>query len=155
MRDPVMTIMFILFLAGFVLLGVFPTWQRFSGRLRRMLGETTAEDDEQAGDDFFDQDPAPPIKSETRDKLVPLDGYEWFAFRQIAQSGRAGLSFRQIRDSLHVETVVVRDVLEVLQRQGLVSFVVRMPFRVRYVLTKRGATHPTAGPVQEEAERLS
>ncbi|PLX78241.1 MAG: hypothetical protein C0616_15025 [Desulfuromonas sp.] len=153
MRDPVMTVLFVVFLAGFVLMGMYPTLQRFAGRLRRMLGEVVAEveaqsDEERHDGEYHDDDPVLPASNVMHDRHPPLDGYAWFAFRQIAQGGRTGLSFRQIRDALHVETAAVREVLETLQQQGLVAVVVRMPLRVRYVLTKRGRAHPTAGPSQ-------
>ena len=117
--DLPLAIPFLLFLTAFVLIGIYPTWQRTEWRIRNYLHPR---DDSAA-------DTTPP---------APLKEIEFLLMQRLALTRGNMFSAKRLAGELHLQEKAVEAALATLNREKLVRF--SRPFLIgkHYALSARG-----------------
>jgi len=118
-EDVSLTIPFLLFLTAFVLIGIYPAWQRTEMHIRNFLN------------------PRDNSASETG-AVSTLDEIEFLLLQHLARDHRHMISAKRLAVELHLDAAAVEQELSALCDQQLVRF--SRPFLVRkhYRLSARG-----------------
>lgn len=131
------SILFIIFLLLFVLVGIYPTWKKTAAMLRETLRNAKSaeiDDDsqpcvEQA--DFFAE----------QQLSTQLNDFELFILKRLAQEPDKPLSRRQINAALHLETAMLKAALGSLQQRSLLRMTVGNLSGIRYSLSASGRSY--------------
>ena len=132
--DLPMALMFLIFLLLFVVIGIYPAFQRGARHLRRFIRERQR----QVWSQIEVLSNAQPTSFETPQQAVTLNDFEIFVLRRLAQARGKGLTRLQINADLHFDPVIVKSALASLIERGLVQIALPFLFRLRYGLTSRG-----------------
>jgi len=132
--DLPMALMFLIFLLLFVVIGIYPAFQRAGRRLRRFIREH----EKLVWSQVEVLSSAQPTSFETPHQVVSLNDFEIFILRRLAQAGGKGLTRRQINADLHFDPVIVKSALAALIERGLVQVALPLPLRLRYGLSPEG-----------------
>lgn len=130
-----MRIMFLFFLVTFLLIGLFPVIQKFTFKLRQAL-ETRADKKSSSGKSATQSTLA--LESAQRQGAQQLNDFDVFILWQLAQSGRKGLTDRQIENQLHLDSTTSKKSLRLLRRKGLIHSPKRFLRKKRYKLSTTG-----------------
>ncbi|HEX9776603.1 MAG TPA: hypothetical protein VGA63_00505 [Geopsychrobacteraceae bacterium] len=125
-----LAILFLVFLALFVLIGTSPLLPRLLALLGGLLR------DSRRGPAAGTREPGAP--EDVRWKDSALNDYEILVLRKLAMSGGKGLSSRALADALYFQPPTVRKHLHSLNRKGLVRAVKPYPFGERFYLSAPG-----------------
>lgn len=130
--DPSMAILFLVFLALFVLIGTSPVLHRLFGlvgvllrRLKQLRGDTSVNVNNK-------------VDGEKSWRGNTLDDYEIILLRKLAMTGGKGLSRKSLINSLYLKPASVDRALASLSAKGLVRSVRRALFGDRFSLTPEG-----------------
>lgn len=136
--DPSMAIMFLVFLALFVLLGTSPVLRHLIagiGGLMRKIGRMQHASAESA----LLRKP-----DESHRSSLHLNDYEVLVFRTLAMAGKKGLSLRDLDSRLHFKPENLNRSLESLYERGLIRGEPLFLFWVRFYLSERGRNYAVA-----------
>ncbi len=67
-----------------------------------------------------------------------LEGVDYMVFVQLAQAGERGVSLRELKQQLHMESMLLTAVLQSLNKKGLIGVKQRWRFLQRYLLSRKG-----------------
>lgn len=132
--DLTLALMFVIFLALFVIIGIYPSFKRGASRIRSYIHQQ--EKQSWTGVEVLKN--AQQSSFTTPQQLLRLNDFEIFVLRRLAQAGGKGLTRRQLQDDLHFDPVIIRDALASLSDQGLVQAEFLSLFRIRFGLSVRG-----------------
>lgn len=131
-----MSILFLLFLGLFVLVGLYPAWKRTATKLKRLMRERTGEgvfmDDMGSGEEEVFSGQA---------AFAALDDFEIMVLRRLAQNGDKGLTVRQLDADLFLGKETVTGALQGLMKKGLVFVAISPLFRFRFYLSEPGRAY--------------
>ncbi len=134
LADLPLSVLFLLFLLIFVLVGLYPAWKtvamKISGLIRRhgqsdKPGIVRLQGSRTTG---FAVQPRRP----------GLSSYEALVFKRLAQSGSKGISSKQIAADLHLRAVHVKQALKSLHGRGLIHVFITQMLSVRFSLSEKG-----------------
>ena len=126
-------ILFLIFLAIFVLLGIYPIWQRTAAIIRKFLTErnkskaTNGDSSTEPEELLVKQQP--PLQLDTVESLV---------FQRIVQNDDKSLSRKQLNADLHLEPALLKSTLEALLHRGLLQITMTALPIIRFQLTEKG-----------------
>jgi hypothetical protein len=134
-----LSVMFVIFLALFVLLGIYPAWKRSLARLRKLLQE--------AGGAAAAEDITAPTAPEglpfTLENLE-LDDFEQLVLGRFVQQLGKPLSRKHLDADLHLERPVLNQALESLLKRGLLQVSMTSFFGIRFQLSAAGRAYAAA-----------
>ncbi|TYO99034.1 hypothetical protein EDC39_104158 [Geothermobacter ehrlichii] len=130
--DLPMSILFLLFLWLFILIGFYPAWKRAAAKFRRLR---EARGKRQKGGPGV---AAMPAEDSAARPSRQLDDFEIIILRRLAQGDGKGLSRRRLIAELHLEPPVVSQALRTLQMRELVVEVRVLPFGTHFMLSRKG-----------------
>lgn len=136
--DPSMAIMFLLFLALFVLLGTSPVLRHLVagiGAVLRKIGRMQ----HASVESVLLRKPEEPYRSN-----LHLNDHEILVFRTLAMAGEKGLSIRGLDSRLHFKPENLNRSLESLYERGLIKGEALFLFWVRFYLSERGRNYAVA-----------
>lgn len=134
LSDLPQSILFIIFLLLFVLIGVYPTWKKTAALLRNALRKAETQTDSDILQVTSDQ-----ASSHTdQHDAAQLNDFEIFILRRLAQDNDKALSRRQINAELHLEPQMLRPALTSLLQRGLIRLSIGFIGGIRYYLTAAG-----------------
>ena len=128
------SILFLIFLALFVLLGIYPAWQRTAAIIRKILAaynkSASSNNDSYANEptEIFDE----------QQPTLQLDTLESIVFQRLVQSDGKSLSRKQINADLHLQPLMLKTALESLLRRGLLRITMTALPIIRFQLTEKG-----------------
>ncbi len=134
LSDLPMSVLFVIFLLGFLLLGIYPAWKRTAEKARRLLEKHSGSLEPLT--ELFD--PAPPTEKPLKPLRQEIDDFENLLLWRLSQPPIKGLSRKQLRESLHLESSALRAALESLSRKGLVHIRISPLFGFRFSLSETG-----------------
>lgn len=134
--DVPMALLFILFLALFLAVGILPAWKRTAGRIRRLRRNRPARGPAVPAADPADG--APATTFEFRHQPLPLTDLELFVLVRLARAGRLGRSARQLQGELHFDRSLLSRTLGALHQRGLVQPTLPTLAGSRYALSAAG-----------------
>lgn len=144
--------MIILFLAVFVLIGIYPALKRSAEKLRQHLDAAA-----QARQPFAAL--LAPLKASVSGRPAtsgPLNDYEIIVLQRIAQAGGRALTRQQVNAPLLFGKEVLNRTLKSLNRRGLVDLRLSLLRMQRFVLSEAGRRYAvTQGfiiPLHEEQQ---
>lgn len=120
--EPSLTIAFILFLVAFVLIGIYPAWQRTAWKIRNYLNPI----DDSAG---------------SQKSVATLDEVEFLLLQRLARSHGKSPSAKRLASELHLNLTLVEQALDSLGSKGLVRFFRPYLSGKRYTLSTRGRSY--------------
>lgn len=134
LSDLPMSVLFLLFLLLFLLIGLYPAWRRTAVKIRRLfrgggLGRGLEVDDFEA-----DQE----ILPDGQTSYAPMSDFEVMVLRRIAQDAGRGVTRKQIDADLFLGKETVMEALRALMRRGLVDIVVSPLFSIKFYLSEQG-----------------
>ena len=134
------SVMFLLFLSLFVLVGIYPVWQRLSVKIRKTLKAQyeSGVPVEDGGNSFeYDQEAL------FVDPLIttPLNDYEVFVLRRLAQSDGVALSRKKITADLFLGPVNIKSALDSLLKRGMLHIGISYLLGIRFSLSERGRNY--------------
>ncbi len=125
-------IQFIIFLALFVLLGIYPAWKKTARLIRDALRKAkTAEDTA----------PTTPSEPDEQQLHAQLNDFEIFILRRLAGESQKALSRRKINAELHLELPMLKAALKSLQHRGLIRVSVGNLRGLRFSLSSSGRSY--------------
>lgn len=127
-------IMFLLFLVLFVLLGIYPAWQKTAAIIRKFLAASNRPDS-------TDKDILPSEPTNFVAKLQPtlqLDTLESIVFQRFVMTDGKSLSRKQINADLHLEPAHLKTALDSLLHRGLLQITITALPIIRFQLTEQG-----------------
>lgn len=120
--DPSLTIAFVLFLVAFVLIGIYPAWQRTAWKLRNYMNPLdNSAANEQA--------------------LASLDEVEFLLLQRLARFPGKNPSAKHLAMELHLNSALVEQTLDALGSKGLVRFYRPYLASKRYKLSAKGRVY--------------
>ena len=131
------SIPFLIFLTLFVLLGIYPAWQRTAAIIRKFLADSNKP--ETPVSDIYSTEPAE-IFAEQQPTLQ-LDTLESIVFQRLVQADGKSLSRKQINADLHLEPAHLKTTLNSLLRRGLLQITMTALPIIRFQLTEKGRNH--------------
>lgn len=137
LADLPQSILFIIFLLLFVLVGVYPTWKKTAALLRAALQKAAAPDGSEILETTQEQDG----DQADRQLAAELNDFEIFILRRLAQERNKALSRRKINADLHLETPMFNSAIESLLQRGLVRATFGLPLGLRYSLSATGQNY--------------
>jgi len=129
-----LTILFILFLATFVLIGIYPAFKRTMIRIRKRLDSATQANQPMAA--LLDNVHADLFTGPST--TGPLNDFEIIVLRRLAQAGGRALSRKQVNASLHFGDKTLQKTLRSLNRRGLLQLKISFLPWPRFVLSEAG-----------------
>ncbi len=134
LSDLPLSFLFLFFLLIFVLIGLYPAWQRTAAKIRKHLQASGKP-----------QEPLPePFKSEQtaifsgQQTTLALNDFEIFVLKRLAQNGGKALSRKQINADLHLEPAILSTTLESLRRRRLIQIAMTPLLGIRFYLSENG-----------------
>lgn len=134
LADLSQAIPFLLFLTLFVLLGVYPAWQRTAALIRKFLAASNkaviSPDDsylDQPNDFIAEQLPA-----------LQLDTVETIVFQRLILNDGKNPSRKQLNADLHLEPALLKTTLDSLRHKGLLQITMTALPIIRFRLTEKG-----------------
>ncbi len=134
LNDLPLSFLFTLFLALFVLIGLYPAWKRTLRRIRAKLKSL----EQDGSTERVEKVSAERAKLTEQYAELQLDDFETLILWQLVQCGPKGLSRKQLRSKLLLEPPVLRSALESLLHRGLVEVNITSFLQLRFYLSKRG-----------------
>ena len=129
--------LFLIFLALFVLLGIYPAWQRTAAIIRKFLAanskpESTNSDSysPESTELFAEQPPT-----------LQLDTLESIVFHYLVQNDGKSLSRKQINADLHLQPLLLKTTLESLLHRGLLKITTGTLPIIRFQLSEKGRSY--------------
>jgi hypothetical protein len=135
LADLPLSLLFLLFLLIFVLIGLYPAWKKSAARIRQILKSLESSPKVDAGTFRTVQTAR---HSGRRTLSGPLNSYEVLVFRRLARSEREGCSRKQLGADLHLMPANIKQALQSLSRRGLVEFAVTQLLGIRFYLSEKG-----------------
>jgi uncharacterized membrane protein len=129
-----LSVLVILFLAVFVLVGIYPALERAATKLRKLVHITAQSkkpvaallDDLHA--ELFAQQPT----------TGPLNDFEIFVLRRLAQARGKALTRKQVNSTLLFSKKTIHKTLRSLNRRGLVHVKMSLLLQQRFALSEAG-----------------
>lgn len=134
--DLPVSVLFLLFLFIFTLVGSYPAWKKGLAKIRKILKSLDSPRNLDAGI-FKTRQAARP--DEWQASGARLNSYETLVFRHLVQS--KGLSRKQLAADLHLAPASIKKTLLSLNRRGFVQVAVTYLLGVRFSLTEKGRTY--------------
>ena len=131
------SILFLIFLALFVLLGIYPAWQRTAALIRKYLADSNKS--AATNIDSYSTEPAEIIA--VQQSSLQLDTLESLVFQRLIQNDNKSLSRKQINADLHLEPALLKNTLESLLQKGLLRVTLTTLLTPRFQLTEKGHGH--------------
>ncbi len=138
LSDLPLSVFFLVFLAVFVVIGLYPAWQRLADRLRKRLKDLGETIDVLAGNAESATQASPAAAATT---TRHLNDFELLVLWQLSQGDNKGLSRKQINGKLHLVPSVLNKTLQSLGSRGLVSVAITSWFGIRYFLSEKGRNY--------------
>jgi len=129
-----MAILFLVFLLVFVLVGIYPAFQRTAAKIRRFI--KAHEKPVWTRIDILQN--TQPTTYELPLQNLTLHEFEIFILRRLAQAGRKGLTRKQINADLHFEPEVVKNTLASLKGKRLIQVVMNVRPGMYFGLSEQG-----------------
>lgn len=126
-------ILFIIFLALFVLSGLYPAWKKLAAIIRKTLKQI--EQPEKTATNIYAEAPSTAHKPPAD---LQLNDFELFILNRLAQSYGKSLTRKQINAGLHLEPQIVKTSLKSLLNKGLIYLQISSLFSLRYSLSETG-----------------
>lgn len=128
-----LSVMFVLFLLFFVLVGIYPLWKQAGVKYRRLRATRARRS----------TGPVAPhvVREQPQFDATQLSTYEYFVLRRLAQSPHKGLSHRRLAAELHFNPAMVRRALRSLARRGMISLGFSLLPGARFMLSEAGRRH--------------
>ena len=140
--DLPVSVLFLLFLFIFTLVGSYPAWKKGLIKIRQILKSLEPPHKLDAGM-FKTVQAARP--DDWQAPGVQLNSYENLVFRRLAQG--KGISRKQLGADLHLSPASINKTLLSLNRRGFVQVAVTHLLGVRFSLTERGRSYAVAQDV--------
>ncbi len=140
LSDLPLSTLVLFFLLIFVLIGLYPAWQRTAARIRKVLQSAEMSEGPLSG----------PLNrghravTEEQPSSAPLNDFEIIVLRRVAQNGGKAFSRKQLNAELHLESAILQQTLKSLYRRGLVQLIVTPWFGQRYYLSEKGRAYALA-----------
>ncbi len=132
------SILFVVFLSLFLLIGIYPAWKRTLARLRKLLQE--ASNTESPEESFTTTEPA----ATAAPPHLKLDDYELLVLGRFVQQIGKPLSRKQLDAELHLERSDLNHALESLLKRGLLQVSMTSFFGIRFQLSAAGRAYGVA-----------
>ena len=127
-------VLFLAFILLFVLIGIYPAWQRSARKIRKFL-QTQSQALEPLTE-LFESPSAEPAQEPPQDPQ--LDDFELLVLWRLAQNYPKTSSRKQLQNTLHFEPQVLNQTLASLADKQLIQFSVSSLFGLRYALSDLG-----------------
>ncbi len=132
--DLPLSVLFLIFLWIFLLIGFIPVWKRARAKMRRLRKQAGRFDD--PGSDHWQDRDLTRTSGEVSGGR--LNDYENMMLRRLAQAGGRGLSRKKLRAELFMDQATFAATLESLGKRGLVGIGLTVWRGVRFQLSRRG-----------------
>ena len=131
------SLLFLMFLALFVLLGIYPAWQKTARLIRKAIA--TSKQPPATAADF----PVivPTEGTAEQQPVLQLDTLESLVFLRLVLHNGKSLSRKQINATLHLEPALLKTTLEALLHRGLLKITMTALPIIRFQLTERGRAY--------------
>ena len=137
LSDLPMSILFLLFLIIFLLVGMYPAWKRVSSKIRRLL---KAHGKDGAGEeDSYDSQHV--VEFDEQELDSQMSDFEIMVIRKLAQNDSKGLTRKQIDADLFLGKETVNSALQNLMRRGFVYVAISPLLRIRFYLSDQGRVY--------------
>ena len=137
LADLSQSIPFLIFLVLFVLLGIYPVWQRIATIVRKILADSN--NPEAIDSDISAGEPAGSFAEQQ--PTHQLDTLESIVFQQLVMNDGKSLSRKQLNAGLHLEPARLKTALDSLLHRGLLKVTMTALPIVRFRLTERGRNY--------------
>ncbi len=129
-------VLVLIFLSVFVLIGLYPAWQRLAAKIRKYL-ERIGGSEGPFGGGLEGRQEASPAQQTTSQ----LNDFEMLVLWRLSQNGNKGLSRKQINANLHLESANLHAALESLAHRGMVRVAITSLFGIRFYLSEKGRSY--------------
>ena len=132
-----LAVLFVLFLAAFVLIGIYPAFKRTLRRIRKQLDSAAQANQPMAA--LLDNIHADLFTGPAT--AGPLNDFEIIVLRRLARVDSKTLSRKQLNASLHFGEKTLQRTLHSLNRRGLVQLKISFFPRPRFALSEAGRAY--------------
>lgn len=129
-----LSVLFVVFLLVFSLVGLYPAWKGVATKMRRFISSRDKSERLVAGR----LKGVAMSRFDGRKPTSPLNSYEVLVFRRLVQGDDRGLSRKQLRADLHLGDANVKQSLQSLQTRGLISIAPPHLLSIRFSLSEKG-----------------